>query len=198
MVLGQDGLGLGVLPLGDQPPWGLRDEPNEENLEKRRDRLQKAGHAPSPVTRDVVCPEGYPGADEGAEIPESIVDGRVDGTVLRVHKLCDQEGSGAVSDGDAETEQEATHDEHGDVEAHGEQGNSHEHDGATDYHSHAAAEDIGTVRNDWDGQHRAHGHGSRQETHDGRAWVVEIVLPLGHALQTVDQGAIVTCEVPKG
>lgn len=140
VVLGQDSLGLGVLPLGDQPSRRFRDEPDEEDLEQRRDRLQEAGHAPSPVTNDIVCPERYPGTDEGAEVPQGVVDGRVDSAMLRVHELCDQERRGAVCDGDAETKEEAANDEHGNVEAHGKQSNSHKHDGAADNHAHASAE----------------------------------------------------------
>lgn len=198
VVLGQDRLGLCVFPLGDQPSWRLRNEPDEEDLEQRRDRLQETGDAPSPITRNVVRPEGYPGADEGAEVPERVVDGRVDSAVLRVHELCDQERGGAVGDGDAETEEEAADDEHGDVEAHREQRNAHEHDGAADHDSHAPAEEIGAVRDNRDGEHRAHGHRGRQEAHDGGAGVVEVVLPLRHTLETVDEGAVVSYTTFKG
>lgn len=73
--------------------------------------------------------------------------------MLGVHKFCDEEWGRPVSDGDAETEQKSAHDEHGNVEAHREQSDSNEHYGATDNYSHAAAEDISTVRNDRDGEH---------------------------------------------
>lgn len=140
VVLGQDSLGLSMLALGDQPPWRFWNEPDEEDLEQRRDRLQEAGHAPSPVTNDIVRPERHPGTNEGAEVPQGVVDGRVDSTVLRVHELRDQERRGAVCDGDAETKEKAANDEHGNVEAHGKQSNSHKHDGAADNHAHASAE----------------------------------------------------------
>lgn len=103
MVLGQDSLGLRVFPLGDQPPRRFRDEPDEEDLEERRDGLQETGYPPSPVTNNIICAERYPGTDEGSQIPEGVVDCRVDSAVLRVHELSDQEGGGPVGDGDSET-----------------------------------------------------------------------------------------------
>lgn len=142
VVLGQNLLGLGGLPVGDEPAGRLGHEPDEGDLEQGRDGLQQAGRAPRPVADDVVGAERDPGPDERAQVPEGVVDGRVDGAVLRVDELGDEEGRGPVGDGDAEAEQEAPDDEEGDVEAEGEQCDADDHDSTPNHDSHPPSQEI--------------------------------------------------------
>lgn len=192
VVFVHDLLGLLELTLGNQPARRLGHEPDKHDLEQRRDRLQQARRAPRPVAGDVVGAKRHPGADERAQVPQRVVDGGIDGAVLRVHELGDEQRRRAVRDGDAEAEQQAAHDEERNVHAQREQHDADDHDGAADDDAGAPPEEVRAVRHKGDGEHAADGEGGGDEAEDGGAGVVEVVPPLRHALQTVDEGAVVS------
>lgn len=113
--------------------------------------------------------------------------------MLGVHELGDKQGRGTVRDGDAEAEEQPAHDEEGDVVAEGQKHDADDHDAAADDDAGAPPEYVCAVGHDGDGEHRAHGEGGGDEAEDGGAGVAEVVVPLLHALERVDERAVISC-----
>lgn len=112
----KNGESLLVLTLRDVPTRRLRNEPNTGDLDKRWQGLDDGGDTPSPLALDVVGAICEPGCDNRSDIPRCVVDGREDGAVLRVANLSDEERSRSVGNGDTQTEEEASGDEHLEVD----------------------------------------------------------------------------------
>ena len=101
--------------------------------------MHERRRAPRPVANDIIGPKCEPRGDDGAEVPCRVVDRREDGAVLRVHELRDEKGRGAVSNGDAETNEEAGRHEHADVAGDCLKDDAEQHDDAADHDTSATA-----------------------------------------------------------
>ena len=60
MVVREGAESLRVLALADEPTGGLWDEPDQEELEDRRDSLEDGGDTPGPVALDASSAERRP------------------------------------------------------------------------------------------------------------------------------------------
>lgn len=112
--------------------------------------------------------------------------------MLWVNELRDQEWRRSVGDGNAKSQEEPANDEEGDVETQRQKQDSDEHDRASDHNTCSSSEQISAVGYKGNGQHGANGHRCSDQSKNRRTGVVEVVPPLGHALQTVDEGTIVS------
>ena len=158
VALGERVQGLLVAALGNVETGRLRHEPDESQLEERWESLHERRCAPRPVAHDVVGAKGEPGGDDGAKVPRCVVDSREYRAVLRVHKLRDEKGRGAVGNGDAEPDEEARGHEHADVARDRLEHHAEQHDDAANHDASATAQNIGGVGHGRNGDERAHGH----------------------------------------
>lgn len=108
-----------VPPLDDVVPGTLGHQPNQEQLDDRREGLQDAGGLPRPVALHLQRAVRRPTGDDGPEVPQRVVDGRQPGPVLRVRELGDEHGRTALRVDYAEADDEPGRDEHADVDRHG-------------------------------------------------------------------------------
>ena len=191
MAVCQDLVRLLVSALGDVVTRRLWDEPDEADLEERRESLHERGCPPSPGTSDLERPESQPGCDNRAYVPGGVVDGSKDGTVLGVSELGDEKRGCSVGDGHAETNEEAGSDEHAEVDRDGLQSDTEAHDYTADHDTHASTQAVGDVWHEGNGADGTNGHDAREETEERAGRVVEVCLPLRESLETVDHGAIV-------
>lgn len=112
MDVGKDLVGLLFAALGNEPSWTFGDEPDEADLEDRWESLYNGGDAPAPVVGDVEGAEGQPRSNDRADVPCRVVDGGKSGTVLRMGELCNQQWRSTVGNCNAETDEEASGNEH--------------------------------------------------------------------------------------
>lgn len=87
VVLAEDVESLVVPVLGDQPTWRLWDEPDEGQLDNGWKSLGEGWNTPAPVAVDALSTEGQPGADDGTDVPETVVYSGDLGAMLRMAKL---------------------------------------------------------------------------------------------------------------
>lgn len=73
--------------LRDQPTWGLWDEPNEGKLNDGRSSLSKGWNSPAPVAVNSLGTESQPGANNGTNVPQAVVNGGNTSAVLRMADL---------------------------------------------------------------------------------------------------------------
>jgi len=106
--LGKHVEGLLMAVLVDQVTRGLGDEPDESDLDQRRDDLDEGDGPPRPVALDVGSAPSDAGHEQGTQVPQAVVDGRDRTTVLRVANLREQQRRGHLSERVAETQDEPT------------------------------------------------------------------------------------------
>jgi len=87
VVLSKHLKGLLVPLLGDQPTGRLRDEPDERQLDDGGGGLGKGRNSPAPVAVNALGTESQPGADDGTNVPQTVVDSGDTGTMLRMANL---------------------------------------------------------------------------------------------------------------
>ena len=162
-----------VLALGDQVTGRLRDEPDGNHLEDGRNGLTDRRDTPCPAVVDLEGAVGQPGGNDTAEVPRAVVDGGVDGTVLGVNQLGDEQRSGTVGNGDTKTDEETSGNKHLDVVTDGLENDTGDHDAATGDDTNTTAEAVGDVRSDSEGDERTDGHDGVEKTTSGRVRVVE-------------------------
>lgn len=141
---------------------------------------------------DVVGSEGKPGGDDGAHVPGGVVDGGEGGTVLGVGQFGDEKWRGTVGNGDTETQEEASSDEHPEVDRDRLQDNTDHHDDAANEDTHPTSKAVGNVRGDWKRAEGADSHNAGEKTKERSRRVVEVLLPDVKSLKTVDHGPIVS------
>ena len=112
-------VGTLLVTLADVPSWRLWNEPDEAELEEGWESLNDGWDSPGPVVVDLVGTESQPGGDDGTDVPGGVVNGGEGGTVLRVGELSDKEWGSTVGDGDTETDEETSGDEHLEVDGDG-------------------------------------------------------------------------------
>ena len=87
VVLSENLQGLLGPLLGEQPTRRLGDKPDGGQLNDGRCSLSKSGNAPAPVTVDALGTKSQPGANDGTNVPQAIVDRSDTSTMLRVAKF---------------------------------------------------------------------------------------------------------------
>lgn len=129
VVMGEDGLGLFVALLRDEPTWRFWDPVDECELNHGRQALKKGESSPRPTVGDCGCGPSDPGNDwsqvslimqlsrmkdltECTQVPETVIDGSDSASMLGVAKLSKQNWGGHLSQRVAETEDESTSDIH--------------------------------------------------------------------------------------
>lgn len=115
MILGQRGQCLCVAVFGDQPSWGLWDDPDGNENDESRESLENRGDTPRPVVLDGEGAERDPSCSNATDIPELVVYSRDPATVLRMGELGEQQGRRVRAHAVSETDEEATGNEHGEV-----------------------------------------------------------------------------------
>jgi hypothetical protein len=123
-----------VAILGDQPTWRLRNEEDEAELDNGGECLGKGGDSPAPVVLDALGAEGEPRADDGTNVPKTVVDGGDTTSVLGMAKLGEQQRRRELSERVSETHEETSCHEHGEVFRSSLNGgtNNHNHTSKTD------------------------------------------------------------------
>jgi len=115
VVLGQHGEGLVVPVLGDEEAGRLGHPPDEGDLDNRGERLEEGRNTPRPLVLEEVGAEAQPADDQGADVPQAVVDGREAATMLGVADLGEKHGRGDLGQRVAESEHEAATHEGGQV-----------------------------------------------------------------------------------
>lgn len=108
MPLGENRQSILVPVLVHEVTWGLGDPPNEGQLDDRGHNLDEGDGPPRPVAVDAGSSPTNAGNDQGTQVPQAVVDGSHGTTVLRVADLSEEKGGSHLSEGVAETEDEAT------------------------------------------------------------------------------------------
>jgi len=136
--------------------------------------------------------EGRPGGDDSTGIPERVVEGGQLGTVGWVGKLRDEERSRVGREGQTETQEEASTDEHSDGLGGGLDDGTCQHDGSTEEDCSTTTKVIRAVRGEGVGTERANVLDGVQQAELSAGGVVEVVDPLRERLETVHHGTIIT------
>jgi len=97
MVLGKDVKGFLVSLLGNQPTWRLGNEPDGGQLDDGRRSLGKSRNTPAPVALNALSTESQPGANNGTNVPQAVVDGGDTSTMLRVAEFGKEQGRRQLS-----------------------------------------------------------------------------------------------------
>jgi len=156
--VGDDVVRLFLLAVGDEPARGFGDEVDGAELDHRGESLHDGGDSPCPVAGDLESAESQPGGDDGTSVPHGVVDGGEDGAVLRVYELGDEERRRTVRNGDTESDEETSGNEHGDVDGDGLKDDTDDHDDAADEDTRSTTEDISGVWYSGNGGKRTNGH----------------------------------------
>jgi len=90
-----------------------------------------------------------PRCNNATEIPCTVVDCGEDSAVLRMDKLCNEQWSGTMSNCNAESDQEASSDEHVDVRTNRLKNNADDHDQAACDNTGTSSSNIGNIWSDW-------------------------------------------------
>ena len=188
VVLAQHGERLFVALLGDQPTRRLRDPVDEDELNNGGSSLSKGRNAPAPVVVDTLGAECQPCADDGTDVPETVVDGRDTRTVLRMADFGKQQRRGKLSQRVAETHEETTTHEVIKVLSRSLDRGADNHDETSNNNRPLASESVG---DEW--SHGKRGNGTdrvegSQETKRRLLGVVEVQGPLFENSQVVQHG----------
>lgn len=98
-----------LLPiLVDEVTGGLRDPPDEDELDDRGHDLDESDGPPRPVAVDGSSAPADARNDQCAKVPQAVVDGSDGTTVLRVADFREKQRRGHLSEGVTETENKAT------------------------------------------------------------------------------------------
>ena len=115
VVLDEDSVGLLVAVVGDEITRGLGDEGEGEQLCDTGDELEERGDSPGPGGFHVEGTEGDSGGDDGTDEPGTIEERGHDGAFLGMREFSDKGRGGHNGEGDSVSEENARHDEHGEV-----------------------------------------------------------------------------------
>ena len=116
---------------------------------------------------DVVRAECQPSSDETSNVPRGVVDRRECSTVLRVHKLSDEKGRSSVGNRDTESKEEASGNEHLQVDRDGLEDHTKDHDQTADHDAPSSSQTVCDVRNHRQSDERTNGHDTSQKTEEG-------------------------------
>lgn len=86
--------------LGDEETGRFVDEPDEDELEDRRQGLYERRDSPRPVTLDLKSTKGEPRCDNGTKVPKRVVDGGKGSAVLGMTQFGDEKRRASLCDGD--------------------------------------------------------------------------------------------------
>jgi hypothetical protein len=145
VVLSKNVESLFVAFLGDQPTGGLRNEEDESKLNDGREGLGEGGDSPGPVGLDSLGAESEPCADDGTDVPQTVVDGSDPGTMLRMAQFGQKKRGGELSERVSETHEETTGHEHVQVLGSSLDGGTDNHDQASNGDGGLTTEMIGNV-----------------------------------------------------
>jgi hypothetical protein len=176
--------------LTDQPTWRLGDKVYEGQLDDGGKSLSECGNAPAPVTVDALGAESQPGADDGTNVPQAVVDTSDTRTMLRVADLGEEQRRRQLGKRVTKTHQETTTHEVSKVLSSSLDGSTDNHDKASDDNSRFAAKAIGNERSNRKGCNRANGVEGSQKTKRGLLGVAEVILPVLENTEVVQHGSI--------
>jgi hypothetical protein len=179
VVLGKDVKGFLVPLLGDQPTWGLGDKPDSGQLDDGRSGLGKGGNTPAPIAVNALGTESQPGANDGTNVPQAVVDGGDTSTMLRMAEFGEQQGRRQLSKRVSETHKETSTHEVVEVLGGGLDGSCDDHDDTSEGNACSTSETIGNEGSDGKRGNGTDGVKSSQETKSVSLGVVEEVLPFG-------------------
>jgi hypothetical protein len=188
VVLAQHGERLFVALLGDQPTRRLGDPVDENELDDRGSGLGKGRNTPAPVVVNTLGAECQPCADNGTNVPETVVDGRDTSAVLRMADFSEQQRRRKLSQGVAETHEETSTHEVVQVLSRSLNGGAYKHNETSTNDCPLSSESVG---DEW--SHRKRGNGtdrveSSQETKSRLLRVIEVEGPLVENSQVVQHG----------
>lgn len=204
--------GLVVLVLGNQVTRRLWDPPDEAELDQRGESLEKSRDSPRPLVAEVVCAKRQPRDEEGADIPETVVNRCQTGSVLRVANLRQERGRCQLREGVAETHEETTSDEDPKSVTSTLHDSSHDHDHTANNNGNLAAKVVGEPWDDSNRSDTADLVDRSEQTKHRALWVTEMlyiassviarrrwyqsimahIFPCLEVLDTVEKHAIVT------
>lgn len=164
MDVAKDRETLLFLAVGNIPTGGLGHEPDKRDLDQTGGSLNNGGNTPCPVVADVIGAVGKPSGNDGTRVPGRVIDGGEDGTVLWVDQLGDEQGGGSVGNGNTETDQESSTQEHVVVGTDRLQDDTNQHEDTSHENTHATTEDICGVGHEWDGRDGTSSHDGIQYT----------------------------------
>jgi hypothetical protein len=119
--------------------------------------------------------KGNTGTNQTPNIPERVVNGTVDGTMLGVDKLSDQQRRTFLSNSQTKAENNPTDNKQRDFVSNGNHRDAKEHNHAPDDNADATTEVVGHIRYDRNGKHRTNGHGRRKKS-KSRAFGIVVCL----------------------
>jgi hypothetical protein len=123
---------LVVALLGNEPSRRLGDPEDETQLDDGWETLEDSDGSPGPLTVGLRGTPGDPGDEESAQVPETVVDGGENSTVLRVADLSEQNGRAHLRETVSETENQTTSEVDVPVGGKGRNDRSNDHDGTAD------------------------------------------------------------------
>lgn len=193
VVLGQHGKSLLRLVLVDEETRGLGDPPDTDELHHGGDGLDEGDGPPGPVAADGGGSPADAGHDEGAQVPETVVDGGQGTTVLGVADLGQQHGRTHLREGVAETEDEAAAHVHVVAGGEGSEHGTDDHESAADHDGGLTADPVRNEGGDQEGDDGTDVVHVDEDAELVRVLVLgEEVLPVVHLLGGVEEHAIVT------
>lgn len=214
MVLCEDSLGLVELALTDKLAWRLGQQPQEQQLYAGHEALQPGRQPPLKITREVLeRAKRGPRRDDGAQVPQRVVDGRSLAAVAWVGDLGDEQWARAVGYVGSEADDESSDEIHGVwvvCRRKCLQQGTKQNEKTADCHSCPSAQTVGDVWcKDQHEQAPKAGHGP-EDTQAAARWVAEdytkgqkfsraqdrsvwaLTVPPGlHGLESVEQAPVV-------
>lgn len=112
VVFGQDGKGLLLTVLADEPTRALGKHEDSANLQGRRANLKKRRNAPAPVSLDIDRLDGDTSSQDSADEVGGVEQRGQNGTLLGVSEFTDKGGSRNDGKDDTDTEQHTGNDVH--------------------------------------------------------------------------------------
>ena len=122
----------------------------------------------------MVRAECQPSSDETSDVPRGVIDCRECSTVLRVHKLSDKKRRSSVGNGDTKSKEEASGDEHLEVDRDRLKNHTKDHDQTSDHDAPSSSKAVCNVWNHWQSNKRTNGHDTSQKTEQGACGVSEV------------------------
>jgi hypothetical protein len=189
VVLSEHLKGLLVPLLGDQPTWRLWDEPDESKLDDGRSSLGEGWDPPAPVAVNALGTESQPGADNGTDVPQAVVDGSDTSTMLRMADLGKEQRRRKLSKRITETHEETSTHEVVEILSGSLDGSTDDHDQASKDDASLAAKVVGNEGSNGKRGDRTDGVEGSQKTKSGLSGVAEVVLPVIEDTEVVQHGS---------
>jgi hypothetical protein len=112
VIVSQDMESLGIPALANQPTRGFGAEPEETKLEDGGDTLEGGWNPPGPRGVELESTEGTPSGNDSTGVPEGVVEGSQRSTVGGIGQFGDQHGGASLGEGETETDEKTSANEH--------------------------------------------------------------------------------------